>query len=119
MYETALRPGEIITSVSFPLVKRAAYVKFRNPASRFALVGVCVAETAGGVRVAVTGAASCVFRAKKMEKALTASFAADALARIKIPADKLNSDLHASAEYRSHLITVIAQRAVEAALAAK
>ncbi len=117
IYETALRPGEIITAVSFPLAKRAAYVKFRQPASRFALVGVCVADTAAGVRVAVTGAASCVFRAKKMEKALTARFAADALARVKVPAEKLNSDLHASAEYRSCLITVIAQRAVEAARA--
>ena len=119
LFETALRPGEIITSVSFPLTKRAAYVKFRHPASRFALVGVCVAESSGGVRVAVTGAASCAFRAKKMEKALTASFTAEALARVRIPADKLNSDLHATAEYRSHLITVIAQRAVEAALAGK
>ena len=116
LYETALRPGEIIASVAFPQVKRAAYVKFRHPASRFALVGVCVAETATGVRVAVTGAASCVFRAKRMEKALAASFSADAIARVKIPADKLNSDLHADAEYRSHLITVLAQRAVEAAL---
>jgi carbon-monoxide dehydrogenase medium subunit len=117
LYETALRPGEIIASVTFPLAKRAAYVKFRNPASRFALVGVCVAETAAGVRVAVTGAASCVFRAKRMEKALADNFTADAIARIKIPADKLNSDLHANAEYRSHLITVLAQRAVAAALA--
>jgi carbon-monoxide dehydrogenase medium subunit len=119
LYETALRPGEIITAVAFPLVKRAAYVKFRNSASRFALVGVCVAEAAAGVRVAVTGAASCVFRARRMEKALTGNFTADAIARIKIPADKLNSDLHANAEYRSHLITVLAQRAVAAALAGK
>ena len=117
LYETALRPAEIITSVSFPLVKRAAYVKFRHPESRFALVGVCVAESAGNVRVAVTGAASCVFRAKKMEKALAANFNAASLARLKVPADRLNSDLHAGADYRSHLVTLLAQRAVEAILA--
>jgi aerobic carbon-monoxide dehydrogenase medium subunit len=119
MFETALKPGEIITSVSFPMAKRAAYIKFRNPASRYALVGVFVSETAGNVRVAVTGAAPCVFRAKSMEKALAAKFAPEAVARIQVPDDKLNSDLHASAEYRSHLITVLAQRAVEAALSGK
>jgi len=119
LYETALRRGEIITSVSFPMAKRAAYIKFRNPASRYALVGVFVSETAGRVRVAVTGAAQCVFRAKDMEEALASKFAPEAIARIRLPADKLNSDLHASAEYRSHLITVLAQRAVEAALSGK
>jgi carbon-monoxide dehydrogenase medium subunit len=119
MFETALRPGEIITSVSFPMAKRAAYIKFRNPASRYALVGVFVSETAGKVRVAVTGAAPCAFRAKNMEQALASKFAPDAIARIHLPADQLNSDLHASAEYRSHLITVLAQRAVEAALSGK
>ncbi|MBI4190322.1 MAG: xanthine dehydrogenase family protein subunit M [Betaproteobacteria bacterium] len=119
MYETALKPGEIIASVSFPMAKRAAYIKFRNPASRFALVGVFVSETAGNVRVAVTGAAPCVFRVKNMEKALASKFAPEAIARIRVPADNLNSDLHAGAEYRSHLITVLAQRAVEAALSGK
>ena len=119
LYETALKPGEIIASVSFPMVKRAAYVKFRNPASRYALVGVFVSETAGNVRVAVTGAAGCVFRVKSMEKALASKFAPEAIARIAVPADQLNSDIHASAEYRSHLITVLAQRAVEAALSGK
>ena len=117
--ETALRAGEIITAVSFPLPKRAAYVKFRNPASRFALVGVFVAEGAGAVRVAVTGAAPCVFRVKEMEKRLGDKFSADAIARVVVPADTLNSDIHASAEYRSHLITVLAQRAVAAALAGR
>jgi carbon-monoxide dehydrogenase medium subunit len=117
--ETALRAGEIITAVSFPLPKRAAYVKFRQPASRFALVGVFVAEGAGAVRVAVTGAAPCVFRVKEMEKRLTEKFAPEAIARVTVPADTLNSDIHASAEYRSHLITVLAQRAVAAALAGK
>ena len=119
IYETALKRGEIITSVSFPMAKRAAYVKFHNPASRYALVGVFVSETAGNVRVAVTGAAPCVFRVNAMEKALASKFAPEAIARVTVPADKLNSDLHASAEYRSHLITVLAQRAVEAALSGK
>ena len=117
--ETALRAGEIITAVAFPLPKRAAYVKFRNPASRFALVGVFVAEGAGAVRVAVTGAAPCVFRVKEMEKRLGENFAAEAIAKVTVPAGTLNSDIHASAEYRSHLITVLAQRAVAAALAGK
>lgn len=119
LYETALKPGEIITSVAFPLPKRAAYVKFRNPASRFAIVGVFVSESAGGVRVAVTGAANCVFRMKPMEKKLAEKFAPESIARVKVAPDGLNSDLHASAEYRAHLVTVIAQRAVEAALAGK
>jgi carbon-monoxide dehydrogenase medium subunit len=119
MYETALRSGEIITSVAFPMAKRAAYIKFRNPASRYALVGVFVSETAGKVRVAVTGAGPCVFRAKSIEQALASKFAPEAIVRIRLPADSLNSDLHASAEYRSHLITVLAQRAVEAALSGK
>jgi len=119
LYETALKPGEIITSVTFPLPRRAAYVKFRQPASRFALVGVFVSESAGGVRLAVTGAANCVFRMKTMEKRLAEKFAPEAIARVKVPHDSLNSDLHASAEYRAHLVTVIAQRAVAAALAGK
>ncbi len=119
MLETVIKPGEIITQVSFPMVKRAAYVKVLNPASRFALVGVFVSEIAGTVRVAVTGAAPCVFRVRNMEKALASKFAPEAIARIKVPADGLNSDLHASAGYRSHLITVVAQRAIEAALAGK
>jgi carbon-monoxide dehydrogenase medium subunit len=116
LYETALEPGELIVSVSFPAPKRAAYVKFKNPASRFALVGVFVAETASGVRVAVTGAGPCVFRQAEMEKALAAKFAPEAVAGIKVKADGLNNDLHASPEYRAHLVTVMAKRAVEAAL---
>jgi aerobic carbon-monoxide dehydrogenase medium subunit len=119
MLETALKPGEIITQVSFPMVKRAAYVKFANPASHYALVGVFVAEIMGSVRVAVTGAAPFAFRVPAMEKALSAKFAPEAIARIKVPAEGLNSDLHASAEYRSHLIGVIAQRAVDAAISGK
>jgi carbon-monoxide dehydrogenase medium subunit len=116
MFETALQPGEIITSISFPVPKRAGYTKFHNPASRYAIVGVFVADTGGGVRVAVTGAAPCVFRVAEMERALSASFAPAAVAGIKVPASGLNSDLHASAEYRANLVTVMAKRAVEQAL---
>jgi len=117
LFETALQPGELITSVSFPVPKRAAYMKFKNPASRFALVGVFVADFGGGkVRVAVTGAGACAFRQAEMEKALGAKFAPDAVANIKVKQDGLNNDLHASPEYRAHLITVMAKRAVEAAL---
>ena len=112
MYETALEPGEIITSVSFPIPKRAAYIKFKNQASRFALVGVFVAETPSGVRVAVTGAGPGVFRVAEMEKALSAKFAPESVANIKVPADNLNADLHAQADYRAHLVTVMAKRAV-------
>jgi aerobic carbon-monoxide dehydrogenase medium subunit len=116
LFETALEAGEMITSVSFPVPKRAAYMKFKNPASRFALVGVFVADFGGKVRVAVTGAGPCAFRQADMEKALSAKFAPDAVASIKVKQDGLNNDLHASPEYRAHLITVMAKRAVEAAL---
>jgi carbon-monoxide dehydrogenase medium subunit len=115
MYETALGADEIITAVSFPIPKKAAYVKFPQPASRFALVGVFVAQTAGGVRVAVTGAAAQVHRATAIEGALAKSFTADAAKAVKIPADHLNSDLHGSAEYRAHLVSLMAGRAVAAA----
>ena len=116
MFETALQAGEIITAVSFPAPKRAAYMKFKNPASRYAMVGVFVAETAGGPRVAVTGAGPGVFRVPEMEKALAGKFAPDSVANIAVKASGLNSDIHASAEYRAHLITVMAKRAVAAAL---
>jgi carbon-monoxide dehydrogenase medium subunit len=117
LFETALEAGELITSVSFPVTKRAAYMKFKNPASRFALVGVFVADFGGGkVRVAVTGAGPCAFRQAEMEKALASKFAPDAVANIKVKQDGLNNDLHASPEYRAHLITVMCKRAVEAAL---
>src|SRR5437868_4452057 len=115
MYETALGADEIITAVSFPVPKKAAYVKFPNPASRFALVGVFVAQTQSGVRVAVTGAAAHVHRATAIENALAKSFTADAAKAVKIPADHLNTDLHGSAEYRAHLVSVLASRAVTAA----
>ena len=117
LFETALEPGELLTSVSFPVPKRAAYMKFKNPASRFALVGVFVADFGGGkVRVAVTGAGPCAFRQAEMEKALATKFAPDAVASIKVKQDGLNNDLHASPEYRAHLITVMCKRAVETAL---
>ncbi|MCX7962796.1 MAG: xanthine dehydrogenase family protein subunit M [Burkholderiales bacterium] len=117
LYETALAPGEIITAVEFRIPQRAAYMKFKNPASRFAIVGVFVADFGGGnVRVAVTGAGPCVFRQTEMEKALAAKFDPASVASIKVSPAGLNSDLHASAEYRAHLVTVMAKRAVEAAL---
>jgi carbon-monoxide dehydrogenase medium subunit len=115
MYETALSSDEIITAVSFPVPKKAAYVKFPNPASRFALVGVFVAQSGAGVRVAVTGAASHVHRSSALETALAKSFTADAAKAVKIPAGSLNTDLHGSAEYRAHLVSVLAARAVTAA----
>jgi len=115
MYETALAADEVITAVSFPVPKKAAYVKFPNPASRFALVGVFVAQTATGVRVAVTGAAPSVFRSKPLEDALAKSFTADAAKAVRIDAKGLNADLHGSPEYRAHLIAVLASRAVTAA----
>jgi carbon-monoxide dehydrogenase medium subunit len=115
MYETALAADEIITAVSFPIPKKAAYAKFPQPASRFALVGVFVAQGGGGTRVAVTGAAASVHRATAIEGALARSFTADAAKAVKIPADHLNSDLHGSAEYRAHLVSVMAARAVAAA----
>jgi len=116
LYETALAPGELVTSVSFPAPKRAAYMKFKNPASRFAIVGVFVADFGGKVRVAVTGAGPCVFRQAEMEKALSAKFAPESVASIKVKPDGLNNDLHASPEYRAHLVTVMAKRAVQKAL---
>ena len=116
LFETALEEGEIITSISFPVPEKANYQKFRNPASRYALVGVFVAKTGGHVRVAVTGAgASGVFRVADFEAALEANFAPAALDGHSVSASGLNSDIHADAEYRAHLITVMAKRAVAAA----
>lgn len=115
LFETALEPGEIVQSVHFPVPKRTAYAKFRNPASRYAIVGVMVAETSDGVRVAVTGAGACAFRVKEFEEALAKKFSATSLDGMSIAADDLNSDMHASAEYRAHLVRVMAQRAVSGA----
>jgi len=114
MFETALQPGEIVTAVRFPKVAQANYQKFRNPASRYAIVGVFVAKSPAGVRVAVTGAGPSVFRQPEMEAALAKSFTPDAIKDIQIKQDGLNSDIHASAEYRAHLVNVMARRAVQA-----
>src|SRR5689334_17607399 len=116
LFETVLEPDEIITKVSFPLAKKAAYQKFRNPASRFALVGVFVAKRPSEIRVAVTGAgASGVFRVKSFEEALKTRFSPKVLEGLTVPADGMASDIHGSAEYRAHLIGVLARRAVAAA----
>ncbi|MEJ0020197.1 MAG: xanthine dehydrogenase family protein subunit M [Acetobacteraceae bacterium] len=113
MFTTALEQGELITAVEFPVPEKGAYEKFRNPASRYAIVGVYVVKTAAGVRVAVTGAGqNGVFRHTAMEQALTANFSPDAIAGVVTPADGLNGDIHASAEYRAHLVGVMAKRAV-------
>jgi aerobic carbon-monoxide dehydrogenase medium subunit len=113
MFATALEPDEIITAVSFPAPEKAAYEKFRNPASRYAMVGVFVAKTSGGVRVAVTGAGqNGVFRHTAMEQALAANLSPDAIAGVSTPATDMNSDIHGSAEYRAHLVGVVAKRAL-------
>lgn len=115
LFETALERDEIITSVRFPIPERAAYQKFRHPASGYAVVGVMVAKTGGKVRVGVTGAAGSAFRATDFENALQANFSPDALVNIAVSADGLLSDIHCSNEYRAHLVGVMARRAVAAA----
>lgn len=117
LYETALEPGELITAVSFPVPERAAYIKFKQPASRFALVGVIVSKGPAGVRAAVTGAKACAYRCAEVEAALARDFSAAALDKVTVPATDINGDLHASSEYRAAMIVVMARRAVAAALA--
>jgi carbon-monoxide dehydrogenase medium subunit len=115
LFDTALYDGEIIVAVKFPVPEKACYMKFPQPASRFSLVGAFVARTAGGVRMAITGAGQDgVFRATDMEAALNANFSADAIANIQVSDSDLNGDIHASPEYRAHLIGVMARRAVAA-----
>ena len=116
LFETALNPAEIIAAVTFPVPDRAAYVKFVQPASRFALVGVFVAQFGKSVRVAVTGAGACAFRAQALEDALAKKFAPEACDGIEVSPKSLNSDIHGSAEYRAHLVAVLARRAVAHAL---
>ncbi|HLI11920.1 MAG TPA: xanthine dehydrogenase family protein subunit M [Alphaproteobacteria bacterium] len=115
LFETALEPGEIVTGVSFPIPEKAGYAKFPNPASRYAIVGVFVAKTGGGVRVAVTGAGPSVFRFKDAEAALSKDFSPKAVEGLKLSASDLNSDIHATAEYRAHLVVIMTKRAVQAA----
>lgn len=115
MFDTALDPGEILQSIRFSKPKRAAYAKFPHPASRYAVVGVMVAETDDGIRVAVTGAGPSAFRATAFEEALGKEFSARVLDGLTIDAGDLNSDLHASPEYRAHLVQVMAKRAVASA----
>jgi len=117
LWETALQPGELIVGVSFPAAQKAAYVKYKQPASRFALIDVFVSQGAGGVRVAVTGAKGSVFRAQPIEDALAKSFTPEAAKAVKMPTDGINSDMHGSAAYRAAMISVMASRAVAAALA--
>jgi carbon-monoxide dehydrogenase medium subunit len=114
LYTTALEDGELITAVSFPIVQKAAWQKFKQPASRFSIVGVFVSKGPAGVRVAVTGAGACVFRVKALEDRLAANWSPAACDGVAIPATALNNDLHGSAAYRAALIPVLAKRAVAA-----
>ena len=116
MFSTALEPDEIITKVSFPIAKKAAYQKFKHPASGFALVGVFVSKRGPDIRVAVTGAGSNgVFRVTAFEEALKKRFSPKSIEGITVPANGMNTDIHASAEYRAHLVGVLARRALAAA----
>ena len=115
MFETVLDENEIVLSVIFRKPKRAAYLKFPNPASRYAVAGVMVAETDDGVRVAVTGAGANAFRATALEEALTEDFSPSALDGLTVDGRDFNGDLHATPEYRAHLVMVMARRAVIAA----
>ena len=112
MFTTALEPGELLVAIEFPIPEKAGYAKMRNPASRYVMAGVFVAKTKGGVRVVVNGAGPGVFRQTEMEQALSANWSPDAVAGIKQPSEGLNGDIHGSAEYRAHLVTVMAKRAV-------
>ena len=114
MFETALEPGELITSVSFPVPEKADYQKLANPASGYAMVGVMVAKTKDGVRVGVTGAGPSAFRASAIEDALGSDFSSDAAKGVTMSSDDLNNDLHATAEYRASCISTLAARAVKA-----
>lgn len=115
MFETALEEGEIVVAVHFPKPEKSGYAKFRQPASRFCLVGVFVAKTKGGVRVAVTGAGPSVYRSKELETALGGNFSAEAAKGVKVSAGGLNRDLHGSPEYRAALVSTMAAKAVTAA----
>ena len=112
MFETDLKKGELIEAVEFEVPEKSSYAKFPNPASRYAIVGVYVAKLKKEVRVSVTGAESCVFRCKKLEDALSSNFSPSAIDNISISSKGFNADIHASAEYRAHIIKVMAKKAV-------
>ena len=112
MFETDLKKGELIESVEFEVPEKSSYAKFPNPASRYAIVGVYVAKLKKEIRVAVTGVEGCVFRCKKIEKALTENFSESSIDNINISSNGFNSDIHASAEYRAHIIKVMAKKAI-------
>jgi len=114
LFETTLEDDEIITAVSFPAPDAASYQKFKQPASRFAMVGVMVAKTGGAVRVAVTGATSHAHRGPRLEAALNENFSASAVDSVELPVDQMNADIHCSQEYRANLVKVMAKRAIEA-----
>jgi aerobic carbon-monoxide dehydrogenase medium subunit len=115
MFTTALEEGEILVAIEFPIPEKAGYAKLKNPASRYVMAGAFISKGPMGLRVAINGAAPCVFRQADMEAALGRSWSADSVAGVKQDADGLNSDIHGSAEYRAHLVTVMAKRAVAAA----
>ena len=115
LFETALEDGELITRVTFPIPDKACYIKFANSASRFSIVGVFVSKKGNDVRCAVTGAGPCVFRVKGIEDVLRRDFSPTAIEDVVISTNGLNSDIHGSAEYRAHLITELAKRAVAGA----
>ncbi|HZH46138.1 MAG TPA: xanthine dehydrogenase family protein subunit M [Roseococcus sp.] len=112
MFTTALDADELLTAVEFPIPEKAGYAKMRNPASRYVMAGVFISKGPQGIRVAVNGAAPCVFRQAAMEAALAGNWSADAVAAIRQDASGLNGDIHGSAEYRAHLVTVMAKRAM-------
>ena len=114
MFETALEDDEIITAVKFPRTETAAYMKFENPASRYAIAGVFLVKSENGVRVGVTGATSCAHRGLRLEEALNSDFSPNSIDGVELPLEEMNSDIHASSEYRAHLVKVMTKRAVEA-----
>ena len=114
MFETALKKGELIQAVEFQVPEKSCYQKYPNPASRYAIVGVYVAKHKSGVNVGVTGAKSCVYNEKNLASALSKSFSSSVIDNVKIPSSGMNSDIHASAEYRANMVKIFAKRAVDA-----
>ena len=112
MFETELKKGELIEAIEFEVPEKSGYAKFPNPASRYAIVGVYVAKLKKEVRVAVTGAGNCVFRSKELESVLSNNFSPSSINNINIPSKGLNSDIHASSDYRAHIIKIMARKAV-------